>query len=106
VQADVFSNKIRENLMQFYPSIVGSRGLIFPYKIAKTNNPKNYYVSYGGEWSYSRNVNKYIEYSLGASGIVVATQDASAYLSIKLQPTDTNIKILIYNKLHYWDIQK
>ncbi|HOV54581.1 MAG TPA: GDSL-type esterase/lipase family protein [Bacteroidales bacterium] len=92
VQADVFSNKIRENLMQFYPSIVGSRGLIFPYKIAKTNNPKNYYVSYGGEWSYSRNVNKYIEYSLGASGIVVATQDASAYLSIKLQPTDTNIK--------------
>jgi hypothetical protein len=26
VQADVFTNKIRENLMQFYPRIVGSRG--------------------------------------------------------------------------------
>ncbi len=92
VQADVFSNKIRENLMQFYPSIIASRGLVFPYKVAKTNNPKNYDVSYGGEWSYCRNVNKYIEYPLGASGIAVATQDVNAFLSIKLQPTDTNIK--------------
>lgn len=92
VQADVFSNQIRENIMQFYPGIIGSRGLVFPYKVAKTNNPKNYNVSYGGQWSYSRNVNKYIEYPLGASGIAVATKDTNAFISIKLQPTTENVK--------------
>ncbi len=50
VQADFWTGKMRQ---LFQHSIMGSdapRGLVFPYKIARTNSPYNYTSSYTGKW--------------------------------------------------------
>ena len=45
VQAGVFPNQVRTNLLSSHPSLVGGRGMIFPYSAAaKCNNPDDYKV--------------------------------------------------------------
>ena len=53
VQAGVFSQQMRDNLLQLDPGITAGRGLVFPYM--KTNPPCSYLISSTGEWSYCRN---------------------------------------------------
>ena len=88
IQADVISNRIRRNLNSINDSIYSGRGIIFPYSVAKTNNPSNYKVTYKGIWSASRNVsNGYVD-TLGVTGIAVTTNDVSAEISVDLNPYD------------------
>ena len=82
VQADIISGRLRERLQSFYPGNLGSRGLIFPYSIAKTNNPGNYSVKYSGSWSYAKNVQSSPAVPLGLTGMAVFTSDSGASLSI------------------------
>ena len=46
LQADIYSHRIRERFQTFIQGNNGGRGLIFPYSVARTNNPSNYKVSY------------------------------------------------------------
>ncbi len=39
LQADIYSDRIRKRLQTFQPGSNGGRGFVFPYTIAKTNNP-------------------------------------------------------------------
>jgi len=50
IQADIYTHRIRQHLQTFYTGINGARGFIFPYTIAKTNNPSNYSFDYTGQW--------------------------------------------------------
>lgn len=50
IQADISSNRIREHFLVDQRFPIGARGFLFPYHMAKTNNPENYAVSYSGEW--------------------------------------------------------
>lgn len=84
VQADVISGRIRERLQTFYPGNKGSRGLLFPYKVARTNNPYNYYVSYSGDWDYAKNVQRSPSVELGLTGMAVTTRDSAATILIRL----------------------
>ncbi|HOI87354.1 MAG TPA: GDSL-type esterase/lipase family protein [Lentimicrobium sp.] len=45
IQADFYSNKVREYLRNITPYTHSSRGLIFPYRLAGTNNPLNYNIT-------------------------------------------------------------
>ena len=83
IQAGFFPNIVRNKIqsMQFFGS--GGRGFIFPYKIAKTNNPWNYRINYTGEWEYCRNVQRSVACNCGLSGITVTTNDTSSTISIK-----------------------
>ena len=97
VQADVISNQIRRNLSNINDKSHSSRGVIFPYSVAKTNNPANYKVTYKGAWTVSRNViDGYID-TLGVTGIAVTTNDIAAEISVDLNPADS---------LAYWDFNR
>jgi len=82
IQADIYSNRMRNHLSNFLPNLMSSRGLIFPFTTAKTNNPRNYKVSNTGAWSATRNVDRTLSNPLGLSGISVSTKDSAATLSI------------------------
>ena len=58
IQADVFSNRVRENLVKRYPGLAAGRGFVFPYSAARTNTPSSYASYYKGKWDMSKNVLK------------------------------------------------
>ena len=84
VQADMFSHRVRQNLDWVNGDLQAPRGLIFPFSVAKTNNPTNYKVTYTGTWNNARNVQKNRIMPLGMTGIAVYTKDRSARININL----------------------
>jgi lysophospholipase L1-like esterase len=91
VQADIISGRLRERLQSFYPGNLGSRGLLFPYSIAKTNNPGNYSVRHTGNWNYAKNIQANPEVPLGLTGIAVFTHDQESSISISF-PEHVKVK--------------
>lgn len=76
VQAGVMSNTLRCRLMQEHPSLVGSRGMLFPYSAAaKCNNPPDYRVHCREKMILTRCVYKEHDYPLGLCGIAVTAAD-------------------------------
>ena len=89
VQADIFSNQVRLNMDSLNLDLKTSRGLIFPFSVAKTNNPSNYKVKYKGQWKHEKNVSRKHNTRLGMTGIAVTTQDTSAEICVHLNPSDS-----------------
>lgn len=86
VQADIVSGRLRERLQTFYPGNKGSRGLVFPFRVAGTNNPYNYFVNYTGTWTNCRCVRKEdINCSMGLTGISISTKDTTSSIHINLR---------------------
>ena len=86
VQAGTFSNQIRLNFDFFNENNLTSRGIIFPFRVAKTNNPLSYSVSYKGVWTSEKNVKRDYSTPLGVTGIAVITSDSTAEISVNLNP--------------------
>ncbi|MGZ5243917.1 MAG: hypothetical protein ACXWW0_08480, partial [Bacteroidia bacterium] len=42
IQADFFSNRMRQMFQSYFIGGNGGRGFVFPYTMARTNNPSNY----------------------------------------------------------------
>jgi lysophospholipase L1-like esterase len=84
VQAGHFTDRIRQNLDEINNGLQPPRGYIFPYSVAKTNNPLSYSVSYTGQWEGVRNVNRNRQIPLGMGGIAAYTSDSSASVSVCL----------------------
>lgn len=85
VQADIFSGRIRERFSTFFPGNKGSRGLVFPYRIANTNNPYNYVAGYTGKWESCKNTQHGTFCELGITGISSTTKDTTASISLSLK---------------------
>ena len=106
VQAGVFSQQMRDNLLNLFPGITAGRGLVFPYM--KTNTPASYSISYTGEWEYFRNALPF-ETRMGLAGASTTTSDTAASFSIvtrEKNPRDITpvfdfnlVKILGYGNL-------
>ena len=84
VQADLFSNRMRQNLIHMLPALDADRGTLFPYRVARTNNPSNYLVSYQGKWEKNQNSKYKTDIPLGITGWAVVTDDPQAHIKIKL----------------------
>jgi lysophospholipase L1-like esterase len=82
VQADMWSMQARDNMQHLVPGVRGSRGSVFPYAMARTNNPPTYATTFMGNWTPLRNVTKADTSVLGLSGISVRTTDTLAQLAI------------------------
>ena len=82
VQADIWPNQTRGHLQKLMPGAAGPRGFLFPYKMAKTNNPSHFEVEYTGNWESCRNVEKSKNCLLGLSGISVTTKDTVTTIRI------------------------
>ena len=79
VQAGVFSQAMRDNLLNLTPGLTAGRGLVFPFM--KTNTPCSYCISRTGEWDYCRNAVAF-DTRLGLAGASVTTSDTTASFSI------------------------
>ncbi|MFC2114977.1 GDSL-type esterase/lipase family protein [Bacteroidota bacterium] len=97
LQADIYSHRIRNRLQTFQPGINAGRGLIFPYSVAKTNNPSNFLVSYTGKWTSCKNTERNRICPLGLSGISVTTTDTSARIRISFP--EQNIVPYDFNRI-------
>ena len=86
VQAGTFSHQMRKNFDFLNGENLTSRGIIFPFRAAKTNNPPSYSVCFKGEWTSERNVKRDFSALLGVTGIAVITTDSIAEISVNLNP--------------------
>lgn len=82
IQADIYTHVLRQRLQELAPGMNGGRGLIFPFRMAKTNNPSNYLVQYTGNWEYCKSTQKNRICELGLMGIAVTTSDSIAEIII------------------------
>lgn len=82
IQAGALPGKMSEKLQNFVPGLDAGRGFVFPYSIAKTNNPRNYTVDYTGSWNKCMSTNRKEDCLLGLSGIKVFTHSSDASISI------------------------
>jgi len=82
VQADMMSGKIRTHLFNMFHGAVSNRGYVFPFSMAKTNHPFNYYSDFTGNWEACRNVQSNRNCNLGLGGISALTKDSSATFNL------------------------
>ncbi|NUM32024.1 MAG: hypothetical protein HUU47_06840 [Bacteroidetes bacterium] len=83
IQSDYLTGNARKLFQQTFGN--GGRGFIFPFKLANSNNPINYSVTYGGRWSNCKASHNYEGCSLGLNGISVTTHDSNAFFIIDPQ---------------------
>lgn len=83
VQAGVFTQQFRDNLLSISTDLIGGQDFVFPFSAGKTNNPSHFMVNYTGEWSYCRNaVRRENDKRMGLAGAAVSTSDSCASISI------------------------
>jgi lysophospholipase L1-like esterase len=92
IQADFISNQIRRNLDDINRGYKPSRGYIFPFNVAKTNNPSNYTVKYNGKWNAVRTVQRNREIPVGMNGIAVYTNDPEAEITVNLNTDESDTR--------------
>lgn len=88
IQAGALPGHFADRLQHFYPGLKGSRGYVFPFAMARTNNPHNYYTKHTGNWQTCRNVERHRSCKLGVSGIMASTEDSTATIEIHLVESD------------------
>ncbi len=82
IQAGVLSSHFARRLQTFFPGLKGSRGFVFPYRIARTNNPRSYRSSFSGKWTSCRSTQRKKVCELGLSGISGTTETSGASVTI------------------------
>jgi len=98
IQADIYSNRLRHYLQNMSPKAKGQRGFIFPYKMAKTNNPVNYKVTFDGKWKgYRCSRNDSIAW--GLSGVSATFKDSIANITIETNYKNYSKNTYNFNKL-------
>ncbi|MEM1137830.1 MAG: GDSL-type esterase/lipase family protein, partial [Bacteroidota bacterium] len=93
IQADMFSGKVREKIMQDQRFPMSARGFVFPYSAARTNNPYNYKTFFSGGWTGKRSVRSKDRSRWGMSGISIETNAQGA--SFSLHPNIENFNYAI-----------
>lgn len=85
VQAGTLTNRIRTDILASYPSLVGNRGMLFPYSAAaKCNNPADYKVHCVEKVGLTRNVYKEPQHNMGLCGIAITASDTTTTIQISL----------------------
>ncbi len=82
IQAEIWPDEVRMNFLNLSGNMNGGRGFVFPFKLAKTWNPKNFQISYTGDWKSFRNSIKKHQAKWGVSGITVTTKDSISTINI------------------------
>lgn len=82
IQADFFSGMLRENFQREYGN--AGRGFVFPYRVAKSNEPRSYKSSTNVDWEYKRNVFLDKSLPIGVGGFTIETRDTSAEINLRV----------------------
>lgn len=83
VQADILSHRMRCNFARL-TGATGTRGMLFPFSMAKTNYGSDHRLSYTGNWTTARNIPADPALPLGITGISAATSDHRATVTVNL----------------------
>ncbi len=108
LQADHFSGTIRQKLQLKFGN--AGRGLVFPYHIAKSNEPTTYKTTSNAIWDSKRNVHFEKPLPIGISGFTIETSKSFAEinLTVKDQPglgySFTKFTLFQEKGLHNYDI--
>ncbi|GAB5538282.1 MAG: GDSL-type esterase/lipase family protein [Salibacteraceae bacterium] len=92
IQADIWSNVIRERLQSLDTAIRGARGILFPFKAAGTNRPYSYSVTSTGNWEGFRSSYNKHHSTWGVSGITATTTDDSVSLKFTFRQSPYRVK--------------
>jgi lysophospholipase L1-like esterase len=91
LQADIYSNDIREHLQRRWSEIPGERGWVFPFDLAGTNNPWNYEFSSNNKWEAYRCIphrpSKY-DFDYGLLGAAVTCPDSLIQVRFEYDHTE------------------
>lgn len=106
VQAGFFPGEVRKRMVSEMAMGCGARGLIFPYRMAKTNNPPEYSVIFSGTWQSCRNVELTKSCPLGLTGIMAKTADSLVEIKVLFRdlnhPDFNSVRIFHNNaETHY-----
>ncbi len=88
VQAGVISCRLRDDFQSMHDTVSGARipggnrGMVFPFKVARTNGPSDIKFSSTGSWSRSRCLSRHPDAVLGLSGNAIITSDPRATLTM------------------------
>ncbi len=99
IQADIYSNRLRSYLQTMSPTSKGQRGFIYPFSIAKTNNPGNYRVEFDGKWSGYRCSVKKDSVAWGLAGVTAVFKDTMANVKIKVNGNNYHEKMYDFNRI-------
>lgn len=100
VQADMYTNEFRIRIDSLNNGLRPPRGYLFPFRVAKTNNPTNFRVTAAGRWDKARCSVRKQRPPLGIDGISVWTSDPTAWIGFDMDPnrsgrwTSTALKVI------------
>lgn len=89
VQADIYTNVIREDLNNYWENLPGERGWVFPFNLAKTNNPWNYRFYSENNWVGHRSVIKKDTTNYGVMGMAISTTDSLVQIGYEYKATES-----------------
>lgn len=92
LQADLFSGVVRKKMQKQFGN--GGRGLVFPYKLAKTNGASDVKFSSNIVWQSFRNVGPVTEPNVGLSGFLLQTQDKNLAIEIEVRDPENYFSVL------------
>lgn len=89
IQADIYTHDIRTQLQTRWEGVTGERGFVFPFDLARTNNPGNYEFSSPNKWKAYRSVrNDVCELDYGLLGAVISCPDSLITIHFKHDKTE------------------
>lgn len=91
LQADIYTHDVREKLQTTWEGVPGERGFLFPFDLAKSNNPGNYEFSSSNNWKSYRSVaHDKCELDYGLLGAIVTCSDSK--IDLHFRHDRTNVK--------------
>lgn len=89
LQADIYTHDIRTYLQTRWTDLPGERGLVFPFDLARTNNPWNYEFSSPNHWRSYKSVTSRPEgIDFGLLGAVVECPDSLIGIKFRYDKTE------------------
>ena len=100
LQADIYTHDVRTKLQTRWEGVPGERGFLFPFDLARTNNPWNYEFSSTNKWKYYMSVRHDVcELGYGLLGAIVSCKDSVLDLHYRYDKTDVKP---LFNKIRVY----
>lgn len=88
LQADIYTHEMRTFLQTNWEGLPGERGFVFPFDLAKTNNPWNYEFKSPNNWTnYRSTTDRPDSIDYGLMGVVVECPDSLVQINFKYDKT-------------------
>ena len=88
LQADVYTNDMRNYLQSNWEGLTGERGIIFPFDLAQTNSPMSYKFTSPNQWTaYKSTITRSDSVKYGLMGMVIESEDSIINIHFKYHHT-------------------